>query len=74
MHEHILSAFALDKSKSLIVVEPLNGTGNPFACHTYLVKKTRRPKPALLRARPAARQSPYYSQILPEAYNFEYKK
>jgi len=39
MHEYILTAFALDETKSLVIVEPLNGSFNSFARHNYLLHK-----------------------------------
>ena len=31
MYEHILTAFALDETKSLVIIEPLDGSFNSFA-------------------------------------------
>jgi len=43
MNKDILSTLALNESKTFIVVEPLDGSTDSFACHIYLKKK---PSPA----------------------------
>lgn len=39
MYEYILTAFTLDETKPLVIVEPLNGSLNSFAGHNYLLHK-----------------------------------
>ena len=36
VNEDVLSAFSLNEAKSLVVVEPLDGSADSFACHIYL--------------------------------------
>jgi hypothetical protein len=39
MDEYVLPTLALDEAKPLVVIEPLDGSANSFACHNNLTVK-----------------------------------